>query len=759
MNTSKQFKPKLHLKASYIGPIMSLDSNLSEERQNLIFATNGTGKSFLSRAFRLLDQYRDDQSSIEASDIVSEESTSGTFSILEDAVKIADVKLDTNTGSSLNVSPEHLFHVFSADYVESELKRKSYHELDGTTNHEIILGKPNAELIEKQDELTKKQADYGLQRNELREQFEKDKETMKKNFAITASLSEFKSLDLLKVIASEAEVTDDIDTLKAQYEKIKSLPEGASIGQLAEVDSCFLDPSKMVDGLQKTVTPAAIDEKFKQKILADPDFFKIGIKKLSDDPDHCHFCTQEIQATALAAISVYREYFEDEEASLQEVIIGLKNILKTLKSSISTASRNCLSVQASYNELKIYFPDLTIETLESVEDKFDLLNDEYTMISGILDQKSQDLTKPQNIDWVSRLAGIETTLQATIQSNNVKLTVLSDKLAKAGKQKQDIQRAACISMREAFRAKKESALENLKSLEISGKALVDEIAQLKKISGDKVSARDKVADTFEYLLGFVFGKKYTFDVTRFVVQRNKSDMTRGGDRTLSEGEKSVLGFCYYLAQTHLKVAEVDDYKKLFFIIDDPVSSVSFDYIYSIAQIIKSLRLKDAELCFDSSPVQRPQMLILTHNDYFYNLASANNVVPKSALFQLTDNNGHHTLNQQKQFVAPHVAHMKEVLDVASANKTPNHQTANSIRCVLEGMWRFCKPDLDDLGAFVSFASNTLGIEIKSMLLLNNLSHGAKMYSDATFETDIVIAAKEVLEIVQKLAPGQVKKVA
>lgn len=265
--------------------------------------------------------------------------------------------------------------------------------------------------------------------------------------------------------------------------------------------------------------------------------------------------------------------------------------------------------------------------------------------------------------------------------------------------------------------------------------------------------------TFEYLLGYVFGAKYTFDAARFVVQRNKSDMTRGGDRTLSEGEKSVLGFCYYLAQTHLKVAEADDYNKVFFIIDDPVSSVSFDYIYSIAQIIKSLRLKDAELRFDSSPFQRPRMLILTHNDYFYNLASANNVVPKSALFQLTDNNGHHTLNQQKQFVAPHVAHMKEVFDVASASRPPNHQTANSIRCVLEGMWRFCKPDLVDLGAFVSFASNDLGIDVKSMLLLNNLSHGAKMYTDATFETDIVVAAKEVLMIVEKLAPGQLKRVA
>jgi len=102
------------------------------------------------------------------------------------------------------------------------------------------------------------------------------------------------------------------------------------------------------------------------------------------------------------------------------------------------------------------------------------------LIDGLLDQKSKDLTKPQNVDWVSRLAGIETALQAAIAANNGKLAVLSGKLAKAGKQKQDIQRAACISMVEAFRAKKAPALANLKSLETSGKALAVEVTHLKK---------------------------------------------------------------------------------------------------------------------------------------------------------------------------------------------------------------------------------------------------------------------------------------
>ena len=49
-------KPKLRVSARYLGPVFSLDQELSDREQNLIFARNGTGKSFLSRALRYLDQ-------------------------------------------------------------------------------------------------------------------------------------------------------------------------------------------------------------------------------------------------------------------------------------------------------------------------------------------------------------------------------------------------------------------------------------------------------------------------------------------------------------------------------------------------------------------------------------------------------------------------------------------------------------------------------------------------------------------------------
>lgn len=256
-------------------------------------------------------------------------------------------------------------------------------------------------------------------------------------------------------------------------------------------------------------------------------------------------------------------------------------------------------------------------------------------------------------------------------------------------------------------------------------------------------------------MNYMFGEKYTFDKDRFVVQRNRQDMSRGGDRTLSDGEKTILGFCYYLSQTHLKVAPGDDYERLFLIVDDPISSVSFDYIYSIAQVLRALRIHGAEVVFDKLALQKPRLLVLTHNDYFYNVIGSNNIIKKDGLFELVRAGDQHTLVPLKQFVAPHHYHVQEVGAVARGEREPDYTTPNSIRTVIEGMWRFCRPDLDNLDLFLKFLQENFEISTRSVLI-NTLSHGGHFSGGSPLREDIVKAAKEAVAIVEKLAPGQLR---
>ena len=121
------------------------------------------------------------------------------------------------------------------------------------------------------------------------------------------------------------------------------------------------------------------------------------------------------------------------------------------------------------------------------------------------------------------------------------------------------------------------------------------------------------------------------------------------------------------------------------------------------------------------------MLILTHNTYFFNVASMNRVVPFKGLYQLVSSSDCHELRSQGAFATPHLLQLKDVFDVSKGSKTANHTTPNSIRSVVESMWKFCRPDLQNFESFVRFLISDHNIEIKSVLI-NDLCHGGK-FSD------------------------------
>ena len=185
--------------------------------------------------------------------------------------------------------------------------------------------------------------------------------------------------------------------------------------------------------------------------------------------------------------------------------------------------------------------------------------------------------------------------------------------------------------------------------------------------------------------------------------------------------------------------------------------MSFDYVYAIVQTLKMLRISAAgELEFNSkSGNPRSRMLVLTHNNYFYNVASSNGAVPKSGLFQLVPGAIQHSLTSQKGFATPHQQQLKHVHDVSVGNVEPDFMTPNSIRSVVESMWKFCRPDIVNFGLFCEFLIDEYAIELKSVLI-NDLSHGGKFDDPPHKAEDIVKAAREAIIVVERFAQGQLK---
>lgn len=758
MNIAVNDDTCLSIRAKHIGPIMELEGKLSPKGQNLLFATSGTGKSFISRALRALDgPIEPGENDVDPADVVSEEGSDGALSLLEGTTEITKIAFDKTFGNVTRSPSQYIFHVFSSDYVGAELASRSY-ELDGDIDHQIILGKENLELQDKVAELAKMDGELDTAVRAVRKAFEAGKDKIRVDLAIRANLQDFSRLELEKCrgLPERPEKLQSSAAILEQFKVLKAVPSDPEKPSLLAAMSVQLELDGIRSTLERKIDQSTIAAEVKLKIEADREFFEKGVALLKDD-DECPFCTQQLDVDAKGVIDAYLAYFAEAEARTRLSIRRMKEQTAAIRDEISLREANLHKAIIRYDALKNAFPSLSSTSLiTDAQHRKDLVRllDE---LDGLLEEKATDLTCSIELRENFGIEALQTKINEVWETNRTLTERLNSTVDNSTNERLTLQRQGCSAFNYGFRDNNKSALDELTAKEAQKAALVDEIEALRKNSGDKVEAREKVADTLEELIRFAFHGRYSFDKDNFSVKRDKKDMVRGSDRTLSDGEKTVLAFCYFVAQSHLKIDEVGDYRKLYFIVDDPVSSVSFDYVYCICQILKTLRIDGGDIRINTSGSVRPKMLILTHHDFFYNVVLNNNVVQKSSLFQLVSRGHKHEIVNQRDFVAPHIFHLQHVIGVATSKTSPNPSTVNAVRSVLEGIWRFAYPHKADLQAFLNEVNSQHGVQVRSVLI-QDMSHGGKMWTESPLSADIEMACKEAVEILRYYAPGQVEGV-
>ena len=282
-----------------------------------------------------------------------------------------------------------------------------------------------------------------------------------------------------------------------------------------------------------------------------------------------------------------------------------------------------------------------------------------------------------------------------------------------------------------------------------------------KIPGEE--AKQKFAKSFIMLLHSFFGEKYIYDPQNLTIKRDNYEMSNPQD-SMSEGDKSVIDFCYYIASTHFKVTDDVGYDKLYLIVDDPVNSMSFDFIHVVCQILKNLHFsEDGDLVLYKPENKKkkyfqPKMLILTHSTYFYNVCKENGIVKREAAFWLIPTAEKHTLKNLRKHLSPFLAHLCEVYEVSNGieGKKYSAMTGNSMRCVLEHIWRFRQPDIETLGEFINEIHRKENVYI-NRVLINSDSHDL-LEGDVISNTEGKRACEEVIKIVEVFAPGQIKTI-
>ena len=213
---------------------------------------------------------------------------------------------------------------------------------------------------------------------------------------------------------------------------------------------------------------------------------------------------------------------------------------------------------------------------------------------------------------------------------------------------------------------------------------------------------------------------------------------------LSEGEKNIIAFAYYLGDAHLKIEKEDDYDKLFFVIDDPISSMDFTYVYTLCGVIR-----DIKQILEN--IHREKFIILTHNNDFMRILCANNITEKRLLLR----NGS-LVDFNENFTVPYISHLIDVYRIARNGEHAKHTTANSIRHIIETLTKFQNIEVSN-SSISEYIKENIPNDKKSYTFINDLSHGGwRSEQEPITDDDYREVCETIIAHIEILFPNQIR---
>jgi len=556
----------------------SWNSNINEfKKYNLIYGWNYSGKTTLSRIFRVLETGK-----------LLPDFNNAKFILVQENGK------EISQGNFSNI--EYDFRVFNVDFVEENLYWDTQE-----ANPLFVLGEKDIELEKQMKEL-----------NSVINQLENEKEAKEKEMKKLNS-------EIEKMLSDKAR---ELDRIKSPYDKrkIKKVMEGINdenvndfylskieikniINQLyekkekiQEVRLKILEES-FLDNISETVKKTVVSEVI-ERLKNNPrinNWIREGLE-IHKGKEICEFCGNPLDENLLRK---YENHFSDEYSKFIEKLNSIKKRVDIYKKEIefiklpdekrfySNFEHDFIDLREEFNNIKEEYLKVLEEIIKILEIK---INNPF---------ESTDLSV-SNV-FINKIKEIVRKFNELIKNHN-KLCDEHEKMQKELFKKLEKHFAAELIKDNKYLQKNEK----LKEVNAELNKIVDQINENKerlKSIESKLSDIFKAANEINYYLNILFYKKHLKIVPK---EKNRFQILRGKNRAkyLSEGEKTAIAFSYFL--TKLKDKDTNLNNTIVFV-DDPVSSLDSFHIYSVYSLITS----ELENC--------RQFFISTHNLEFFNL--------------------------------------------------------------------------------------------------------------------------------------------
>lgn len=424
---------------------------------------------------------------------------------------------------------------------------------------------------------------------------------------------------LLKVQKSQTIPTETVESLKEKLQSISGenaqkyalLNEVAIQTEKIETDEIF---QKVIVGNENSSVSQLITK------LNNSDWVKAGLKFLpgiKDEPDVCPFCQQKTITNQLA--ENIRNYFDE---SYDRDLNYLKDLLSAYDLAIqSLPSKEIYESNPKFEPHKKDF-ELKYSNLVNV------LKLNERKIKDKISTPSVEISLTSTSECLSALNLVVQQINADIQEHNRNIDQKDGVKETIKAQFWQLMRweyDGDIASYNADEKNINAKIDDAKRQIVAATTCIDEqkrlIADLQKQTVNIDEAVDRINSMLNEIgiTGFQVVKD---DENFYKIKRNED--SDNVFTTLSEGEKMIISFLYFIELCKGKRSSSEIDKKKIIVIDDPMSSLSSIYAYNIGRLIKN---EFFFICDEHGQAKNDkngntlhpyeQVFVLTHSLYFF----------------------------------------------------------------------------------------------------------------------------------------------
>ncbi len=613
---------------------------------NVIFGSNGCGKTSLTRAFELLisknkhiEKYRT---------ISTAESPS-----IEFECKDGSYKIEPNNNIGV---PSFKVEIYNSDFLHNNAPFNSefgFKKLDdgviilegsvlGEETKEINQLKNCREKVEKRQKKIKDEnstetlsAEQESKIKEYDEEIEKIRKEVTSKIKIT--LDDIKINNICEVSKDDFKVQEDaltnlekdFDELDKAMKKFDDLKEM----ELPKDYQTIKDKLESLFSFDIDKEAGQVSEEIKEHISkVGREFIEKGIELQKEMPNNkCPFCAQEITNNI---IQDYTNYFnksiEQFKQDSLEVSGTLKKILEqwNIKEILQSFERFEPFMKKDFSTNK----ESLKNALEQIKVLLEKLQKEVGKKGGVKNEKEF-----QGID--KKLSENYEKLQKCVNETRNILNQKKEQKEKLEKLKTDLKEARIKKAKHDSYDWQKSKREAERKLSVLNcrherlNRLLEKIDKKLKELYDQKRPDTKIINNYLKALNL---PKYSLDKDYRIVLNSDALENSEAKIILSDGEKTTLAFAYFLARLKLFYKK-EDLKKLVVVIDDPISSLDEQRIYNTTCLVAKINQELAREKL-SNKEDKAQVFVLTHNHTF--MARLINMVGKHArYFQLERHQG------------------------------------------------------------------------------------------------------------------------